>query len=467
MTAWIGFCILGGLVLRIIGARGDLWQDEIWTFDLLRTVTSPLGIFLDMSADNNHFLNTLYLYYVGPDATPMVQRGLSILLGTAMIAAAAVLLRRAHWIAAAIGAAFFAFCYPMVHYGSEARGYAGLLLFMVTSIYLVERELAAPARRNRIWLGISNLLGTLFQPIMLGTVAVLIAWIAWRRWRESKSIKQALTDTQEIFSVTVRLMLVVAVLAVIAVYRVGGYKILSSQPFEAATFLQGYGGMLRYTLGIPDSIPGWAVLGVVLPLALAALAIFRDRLGARTSFYAFTFFGLPAVLFCSRLPNLIQYRYHLLQSVALLLLMAEIFVFAWRRGGWIRALALTVTAALAVGNAVEIGKLFLYQRGHYQGIVRTIATSGSPTVTGNYDGVVNTVMEFYANRLHLPVDYVSNADFCGSNATWYVEATVTAADLPDAITLGGQECPATFRLQVRSPVRSLSGWSWTLYRRAD
>jgi len=162
LTAWIAVCILGGLVLRIFGARGDLWQDEIWTFSLLRTVTSPLGIFLDMSADNNHFLNTLYLYYVGADASPLAQRALSILLGTAMIVAVAWLLRRAHWTAVVIGTAVFAFGYPMVHYGSEARGYAGFLLFTVISIGLAERELEEPSRRNRIWLGVSNLLGTLF-----------------------------------------------------------------------------------------------------------------------------------------------------------------------------------------------------------------------------------------------------------------------------------------------------------------
>lgn len=467
LTAWIGFCVLGGLALRILGAQGDLWQDEIWTFSLIRTVSSPLGIFLDMSADNNHFLNTLYLYYVGPDASPLVQRGFSIVCGTAMIVAAAMLLWRTHWIAAAAAAAFFAFCYPMVHYGSEARGYAGFLLCAVISIDLVDRELAEPARRNRIWLGISNFMGVLFQPIMLGTVAVLIAWVVWRRWRVGTSVRQAVADTQETFSVSVRLLLVVMVLAAIAVYRVGGYKILSSQPFTPATFVQGYGGMLRYMLGLPESVPPWVVLGVVLLLVAAALAFFRHRLSPRTSFYVLAMFGLPAALFCSQLPNLIMYRYHLVQGVAFLLLLAEIFALAWRSGGWARALALAVTAGFAIGNAVEIDRLLTYRRGHYQEIIRTIATSGSPTVTGNYDGVVNAVMEFYGTRRNLPINYVSNKDFCTANATWYVEATATPVDLPETIHLGEPDCPATFRLQTRSLTKTLSGWSWTLYRRDD
>jgi hypothetical protein len=209
------------------------------------------------------------------------------------------------------------------------------------------------------------------------------------------------------------------------------------------------------------------VLGVVLLLVAAALALFRDRLGQRTSFYALAMFGLPAALFCSRLPNLIMYRYHLVQGVAFLLLLAELFALAWRSGGWTRALALAFTAGFAIGNAVEIDTLFTYRRGHYQEIIHTIATSGSPMVTGNYDGVVNTVIEFYGTRRNLPVKYIRNADFCGSNATWHIEATETPVELPETIRLGEPDCPTTFRLQTRSLTKTLSGWSWTLYRRAD
>jgi len=271
LRAWIAVCILGGLVLRIIGARGDLWQDEIWTFSLLGTVSSPLGIFLDMSADNNHFLNTLYLYFVGPDATPLAQRAFAILLGTVMIAAVAFLLRRAHWSAIAFGTALFAFGYPLVHYGSEARGYAGFLLCMVISIGLVERELRQSSPRTRLWLGLSNLAGTLFQPIMVGTIAVLMAWSLWHPWRHGETLRQAARTTQHIFSITVRLLLVVLLLAVIAVYRVGGYKILATEQFDWESVIRGYGGMLscRYdaaakTVGArPLVVDGTAPHGVV------------------------------------------------------------------------------------------------------------------------------------------------------------------------------------------------------------
>jgi hypothetical protein len=466
LAPWILVCILGGLVLRIIGAKGDLWQDEIWTFGLLRTISSPLGIFLDMSADNNHFLNTLYLYYVGPDASPLAQRAFSILLGTATIAAVAFLLRRAHWSAIAFGTALFAFGYPLVHYGSEARGYAGFLLCMVISIGLVERELAQPSRRTRIWLGLSNFAGTLFQPIMVGTVAVLIAWCVWDRWRQGATLRQALATTQKTFSTTVRLLLVVLLLAVVAVYRVGGYKILATEPFDWESVIRGYGGMLRFLLGVPASTPDWVVLAGTLLVTAAALTAARGRLGRRAPLYAIAIFALPAALFCAELPNLSIYRYYLLPSVALLLLMTELFALAWRMGGWRRALALAFGAAFAIGTAVELADFYAYGRGSYQAVTRTIGESESPRVTSNLDGVASTMLEFYAERLRLPLGYVSNQAFCGSGVTWLVETIDKPAPQPDTISFGGPACPTQFHKQAEYPAWGLSGWSWTLYRAA-
>lgn len=70
----IAAATLIGLTLRILGARGDLWLDEIWTLKLLEHVGSPGEIFWNLAHDNNHPLNSLYLYFVGADASALAQR---------------------------------------------------------------------------------------------------------------------------------------------------------------------------------------------------------------------------------------------------------------------------------------------------------------------------------------------------------------------------------------------------------
>ena len=46
-------------VVRLIGARGDLWLDEIWTLLLIAPVRSMGEILLDIGHDNNHHLNSI------------------------------------------------------------------------------------------------------------------------------------------------------------------------------------------------------------------------------------------------------------------------------------------------------------------------------------------------------------------------------------------------------------------------
>ena len=467
LAAWTAVAALVGLGLRILGARGDYWQDEIWTFFLLRGVHSPLGIFLDLSADNNHFLNTLYLYAVGEDATPLVARAFPILLGVATIAAVAWAMRGRPLLAQTAAVAMFAAGYPLVHYGSEARGYAGLILCTVLSIHLLERELERPERGNRIWLGVSNLAGTLFQPIMVGTVAVLIGWTIWIRWRDGRGLGRAVLETQQTFSTTIRLLLVALVLAVIAVYRVGGYKILNSQAFTVVRFAEGYGGMLRFLLGIPETMPAWAVLAIMLPATAILLYLLRDRLGRRSSLYVLAIFGLPFALLCARLPNVAVNRYYLLPSIALLLLLADGFAVAWRRGRWARGLAIALAAAFALGNAVELGAFFQYGRGNYQEPLKVIATSGKPTVTGNLDGVVDNTLGFYATRLDLQVTYVSNKEVCGNPAAWLIESSDAGIVPPETVTMGAPDCARRYRRESVYPSWGLSGWTWTLYRSTD
>jgi len=58
------FLLLGlGFALRLPGMMHDLWLDEIWSITLIRKLSSPLGIFTEIRYDNNHWLNSLYLYF--------------------------------------------------------------------------------------------------------------------------------------------------------------------------------------------------------------------------------------------------------------------------------------------------------------------------------------------------------------------------------------------------------------------
>ncbi len=108
---------------------------------------TPLGVFLRINHDNNHHLNSLWLQLVGPHASPMLQRALSIACGTLTVLVAAAIAAR-HGVAAMLCAALlFAVSPLLVTYGAEARGYAPMLLALLTAVWLVARWLDDTERR--------------------------------------------------------------------------------------------------------------------------------------------------------------------------------------------------------------------------------------------------------------------------------------------------------------------------------
>src|SRR5512143_455296 len=62
MLAWAGIGL--GSILMVLSARGDLWLDEIWSIFFAEAARSPCEILTLFRHDNNHVLNTLYLYAI-------------------------------------------------------------------------------------------------------------------------------------------------------------------------------------------------------------------------------------------------------------------------------------------------------------------------------------------------------------------------------------------------------------------
>jgi len=79
---------------RVAGSRNELWLDEVWSLEMARQVASPVEIFTVARHDNNHFLNTLWLYaFRGHDA-PALLRAHSIAAGIASVLLAWIVARR-------------------------------------------------------------------------------------------------------------------------------------------------------------------------------------------------------------------------------------------------------------------------------------------------------------------------------------------------------------------------------------
>lgn len=453
-VAWsiVGAITLLALVLRVLAAQGGLWLDEAWSASFARQSATPLGLILNVHHDNNHLLNTLWLQMVGFGAPPMVQRGLAVVTGTLMVPVAAWIAKRWGAGAMAVTALFFAVSPIMVIYGSEARGYAPMMLALLVAIGLVlnwlEDEGTAPPRRQLAW---AFALGTLAQLTMVFGLAALIgtAWITLVRregWRRASTISfgafwPAIAATIAVF----------ALVFVPAILSPGGFQVGSYTPFAWADWARAIGDLTRFTTG-------WSRIGWPWSLALcAAIAailswrLWREPLGA---LLALSLLGLPLMVALLHIGNAGYPRYYLLASVVLLLASGMTIGLALKDKGYklIAVVMLLVTPSL---NTLD--PLISHRRGDPLKAVALIP----PGVTTIWtpEARDTAVIESAAAASHRTLTPVTAP--CPGAPYAFIEAGL--GEPPAALP---PPCPgARYVMADQGETYGLSGANWWLYRR--
>ncbi|MET0374767.1 MAG: hypothetical protein ABW128_10980, partial [Rhizorhabdus sp.] len=335
-----------GLTLRIAAAQGDYWLDEAWSALFARDARTPGGVFFAINHDNNHYLNTLWLQLAGWGSPPIFGRALSILCGTAGIVVAGLIGARRSLPAAWITALLFAVSPILVTYGSEARGYAPMLLALLAATWIIDRDLhGLPLRNAPILLGLVALIGMLAHASMLVGIAALIGWTAieHRRrmaWRPAAMATLALAGR-----------MIAAVMAVLLLFLVGamagrdGFRMGIAIGFDGPAFADALAYMLAFTLGWPLAPDLWLLPILLMPLLIWRTPTFQDR----APFLLIAILGWPLIVMTLQPANSAIPRYYLLSAVALLLLLADLLAVA---KPWFRYGALTLL--LAGGITMDI-----------------------------------------------------------------------------------------------------------------
>jgi hypothetical protein len=414
-----------------------------------------------IATDNNHYLNTLYLWLAGPDRPPLIIRALSILLGTAGVAMAGWLQRERGTGTVILTMGLFALAYPMVNAGSEARGYAGMMLCALISIALTERALEQRSARLGLWLGVSNVAGVLFQPLMAGLIGALGLWTLWTAWRERRGLRATYEIARDLFAWTIRLLIPVVLVVGAAVHFGSGYVLGGVSSFSAARMLEGVSRLFRHLLGLPDAVPEAAVLAIVL--ALTALAVALNRGDRRTALYLVVLFAMPAAMAAAHLPNTEIPRYYLLPGLAFLLLLGDLYGSLERRGVALGAVAGLAVTAILIGNSLEIEKLRRVGRGDVVGMLTRVLQEGPGPITSNTELRDRPVINYYLARLGIGAAFVDYADVCKTHPRWLLTSDLHA-DIPDDVTIGAPGCALAFRKEAHYDSWGLSGFPWTLYR---
>ncbi len=74
--------ILAATVVLALAATGELWLDEILSLQWAKEAASPLDLLRIYRHDNNHPINTLWLFLLGPERMPLTYRTLAVFSGS-------------------------------------------------------------------------------------------------------------------------------------------------------------------------------------------------------------------------------------------------------------------------------------------------------------------------------------------------------------------------------------------------
>ncbi|WP_404339347.1 hypothetical protein AB2M62_08445 [Sphingomonas sp. MMS12-HWE2-04] len=447
----LGAILAVGLALRIAGAQGGLWLDEAWSALQAHDAGTPLGIFLNINHDNNHHLNSLWLQFVGIAAPSPVQRGLSIVTSTLSILIAAQIGARRGTGVALVTAALFAVSPAMVTMGSEARGYAPMMLALLLAILLIDRWLAGEAERSPATaLALCFFLGALSQLTILFGFLAVAGWVFFALWKRD-GFKPAFLATLKLFAPSlIAFALVFAILAAGAAQG-GGFKFGNYDPFTWLQFLHGVSELIEYTLGFPVVSVFWLVL-------VPALVILAPSAGvARLGFHRLAILGFPLTLALLHSGNVAHPRYYLLVGIALLILLGEMLWREFAAGGWRRWAAAAAFVTILAGSLAQDIDLAINRRGDTSAAIRAMqarAPAGAELLIDR--DTARAALEVGATQAGYRLEI--RKQVCAP-ARFLLADRFKGEDPPETV----ERCGRHYRPIVAMRAHGLSGTHWTLY----
>jgi hypothetical protein len=463
-AAWAGFVITAvvtGLILRVSGLYTDLWLDEAWTAVNVRNLHSISEIWTRYQTENNHFLNTLFLYALRDTSDWRLYRLLSLLLGGLSVGVAAALGFARGRLEGFFVTVIFALWYPLVFYSSEARGYAPVVFFALAAFWALERFWETESNRAAAAFAACSILGLLSQFIFVHAWAASLAWSLWRLGTGRNRLGRR--------SILVLLRLHGIPCALLAVLYFGFVRNMAEGQGPHTSYPDVAAQAAALALGLPFT-PVAGGVAIVVFAAVLGLELTKRRLreSGEWVFHSTVIVLSPLAVVILLRYKFLMPRHLLLSGTFFLLLLGRLLARLYGQGGRARLGALLGLGLFLSGNLWQTGCFLSEGRGHYLDALKTIVRrSGSAPITigGDHDFRNALLVMFY--RSYLPpgtsVTYLPIDEWPPEGPEWVLvhNPDPQAQPLPTIVPRG-----IPFTLDAEYRFRGLSGFCWFVYRRS-
>jgi hypothetical protein len=357
-TTWLALALLLlAAGLRLGGINSQLWLDEIWSIRLAQTAETPLGVFTHplLHHDNNHWLNTLVVQFIGPGRPFWLYRLLPEITGIGTVLLGWLLARRYGAYEGICALILLAMSEFLIEFASDARGYAPAAFFGLLCLWLMQRLLVKPNRWTAIAMGTSAVLGLLSHLTFLAILCGLIAGSAISAWRKN-SWTSALARAAIWWAAPCAAIVLLYLVDLRYMVR-GGGPLLTDLPQQTA----------QMVLGLPGGFSGATAIGLIAWL-IAAVRCTRLWAAADDAWpvYAAAVLLVPVFLFGLQRSDYLHPRYiYVAVPLLLMLIGMELGHWLWH-GQWVgRTLAVIALLGFCVANFFPTVNFLRLGRGQY------------------------------------------------------------------------------------------------------
>ena len=457
-TACLLTLVCAGILIAA-GARGDLWLDEIHSLAFIEQASSASQVFTSFRSDNNHILNTLWLYLLGPGHSFFSYRLLAVTCGIGSLLTLWRLAQPAGRLAVLFTLALAGSSYPLALYFSEARGYAPALFCSLLAFLLLRRCREQLSSRNVVFFWIVTLLGLVAHSTFVIILVSLAGLSLYQEISSSAPLAQRAKRLLLLYSVPM-LGLAALYLGFIAAMTIGGGDRLG--------YTSVIGRAVALLTGLPDSQP-WVGLALAAYLAIVIGGTFiHYRQGScEWPFYPLALLICPLLMLAVTRPEVLYFRYFLVCFPFFYLLLGSLLAKVSRTRIATAAVAVLILL-IAAGQLARLTPFMKYGRGSYQAALNYMAqhTPGAVISIGSdHDYRNGMLVSFYGRHLvgGKQVRFINRQYLQQAQPEWIITHTQDLSYKPETVLL--LEGVGRYSLKKVYPFAGDSGWNWMVYRR--
>jgi len=449
-----GLVVIAAAAIRLVGISKDLWLDEIWSLQVASGLRSPVQVFT-LHHEINHYLNTLWLYWIGQNGSSFEYHLLSFVCGVASVVMATVIASRRNVASGWIAFGLFAFSYELVAYSTEARGYASLVLWALVAFDALERYTISPRPLWAVLYSAACVLGIVSQPIFAAFIAAAAAASTYRFLR-TDSLSRAVR--------TAILLHGVPLLAILTLWWID-LRLVQPGGGNPQSLLNVYGTALAWTVGTMQS-PFVETVSCLLAVVIICLGLRRMRDNDRI-FFLGAIVAFPLLLLVVRRSALVYTRHFMISAVFLLLLFSSVLGEWWQKGH--RLTCVVIIGGYLGINVWNIRQFAQNGRGEYGAALQDIVdhTPGSfVSIAGDQDFMVGTEVRYYLPRVLAARQgaYLERSLWPGDGPQWVIVQRESFAPATPPVDRFGDGKGNTFEFFKTYPAAPLSGLHWFVYR---